>query len=776
MTERFSEWVIRWRWLIIVATLVSVFITASGAANIVFSSNYRVFFAEGNEQLEAFENLQNTYTKSDNVIIVMAPKDGNVFSKPYLSAVHTVTDASWQLPYSTRVDSLTNYQHTEAEEDDLVVADLVENPEQLNEIQLNKIRDIVLNEPLLKKRLVSEDGRISLVSVTAQMPQKAEDEVPKLVSKARELVANLEQTYPDIEFHLTGTVLLNNAFGEMAQKDMSQLMPIMMLIIIVTLGFMLRSITGTFATVTVMLMSIITAMGIFGWLGWTLSPPSASAPTIIMTMAVADCVHMLVTFLHGMRNGETKQNALKESIRLNLQPIFITSLTTALGFLSMNFSEVPPFRDLGNTVALGVTAAFFLSVLFLPALMMVLPVRVKAQPENENQAMSRLSEFVINNRSVLLWGTVALTIGLTAISSKNTVNDEFIKYFNTSTSFRQDTDYLANNMTGIYTIEYSLESPYSEGISHPDYLKDVSHFTEWLRTLPEVEHVYTLSDTFKRLNKNMNSDNESYYQLPDNNELAAQYLLLYEMSLPYGLDLNDQIDIAKHATRVVVTTKNFSSQETLILERSINQWLEQNTQIKIHYAASPNLMFSHIGQRNVTSMIGGTLIALFFISLILIAALRSLKMGLISLAPNLIPAGMAFGIWAIFNGDLGISLASAVGMTLGIVVDDTVHFLSKYQRARRELGKSAEEAVRYAFSTVGVALWVTTLVLVAGFLVLASSDFNMNAHMGMFTALTIGVALIIDFLFLPALLISVEKSHDEKAKILVSHSGQPITN
>ena len=763
MTERFSDWVIRWRWLIIVATLVGVFITASGAANIVFSSNYRVFFAEGNEQLEAFENLQNTYTKSDNVIIVMSPKDGNVFSKPYLAAVHAVTDASWQLPYSTRVDSLTNYQHTEAEEDDLVVTDLVENPEKLDKIQLNKIRDIVLNEPLLKKRIVSEDGRISLVSVTAQMPQKAEDEVPTLVSKARELVTNFEQTYPDIEFHLTGTVLLNNAFGEMAQKDMSQLMPIMMLIIIVTLGFLLRSFTGTFATVTVMLMSIITAMGIFGWLGWTLSPPSASAPTIIMTMAVADCVHMLVTFLHGMRNGETKQNALKESIRLNLQPVFITSLTTALGFLSMNFSEVPPFRDLGNTVALGVMAAFFLSILFLPALMMVLPVRVKAQPDNENQAMSKLSEFVINNRSVLLWGTVALTIALTAISSKNTVNDEFIKYFNTSTSFRQDTDYLANNMTGIYTIEYSLESPYPEGISHPEYLKDITHFAEWLRTLPEVEHVYTLSDTFKRLNKNMNGDQESYYRLPDNNELAAQYLLLYEMSLPYGLDLNDQIDIAKHATRVVVTTKNFSSQETLILERTINQWLEQNTHIKTHYAASPNLMFSHIGKRNVTSMIGGTLLALFFISLILIAALRSLKMGLISLAPNLIPAGMAFGIWAIVNGDLGISLASAVGMTLGIVVDDTVHFLSKYQRARRELGKSAEEAVRYAFSTVGVALWVTTLVLVAGFLVLATSDFNMNAHMGMFTALTIGVALVVDFLFLPALLISVEKSHDEKA-------------
>ena len=776
MTKQFSSWVIRWRWFIILATVLGVLFTASGASNIVFSSNYRVFFAEGNEQLNAFETLQNTYTKSDNVIIVMTPKDGNAFSQPYLKAVHQVTDAAWQLPYSTRVDSLTNFQHTRAEEDDLIVEDLVENPDSLNAVQLQYIKEVALNEPLLKKRLVSEDARISLINVTAQMPELAEDEVPTLVKKARELVTSMEMTHPNIEFRLTGTVMLNNAFGEMAQKDMSQLMPIMMLVIIVVLGVMLRSIPGTLATVTVIIMSILTAMGLFGWLGWTLSPPSASAPTIIMTMAVADCVHILVTFLHGMRNGHTKEEALKESIRLNLQPVFITSLTTALGFLSMNFSEVPPFRDLGNTVALGVSAAFFLSVVFLPALMMVLPVRVKVQPEQDSQIMSKLSEFVINNRSRLLWGTVALTIGMVALSSKNQVNDEFVKYFDTNTSFRQDTDYLAENMTGMYTIDYSLESPFPEGISHPKFLQDISNFAQWLRTLPEVEHVYTLGDTFKRLNKNMNGDQESFYKLPDNNELAAQYLLLYEMSLPYGLDLNDQIDINKHATRVVVTTKNFSSRKTLTLENKINNWLSENTQIRTHYAASPNLMFSHIGKRNVSSMIGGTLIALFFISLILIMALRSLKLGIISLAPNLIPAGMAFGVWAIFNGDLGISLASAVGMTLGIVVDDTVHFLSKYQRARKELGKSAEEAVRYAFSTVGVALWVTTLVLVAGFAVLAASDFSMNAHMGIFTALTIAIALIIDFLFLPALLISVEKQKNEKTIQPVSITSQPITD
>ena len=618
---------------------------------------------------------------------------------------------------------------------------------------------------MIIKRLLAKDGNLAIVNVTVQMPEVSEHETAQLVEKVRSLKDEMAALYPNIEFRISGMVMLSNAFSEMAQGDMANLMPIMFLILLITLGILLRSITGTVATLIVIVLSIMTGMGIFGWLGWTLTPPSASAPTIIMTMAVADCVHILVTFLHNMRAGHEKIQAIKESIRVNIQPVFVTSLTTVLGFLSMNFSEVPPFRDLGNTVAIGITAAFLLSIFFLPALMSLLPVRVKVQEEHESRAMLALSNFVINNRTWLLWGTVGLTIVMLFTASKNEINDEFVKYFSTNTDFRQDTDYLEKNMTGIYTMEYSLNSGEENGMSDPKFLADVEKLTNWLRTKEQVEHVNTISDVFKRLNKNMHADDDAFYKLPDNRELSAQYLLLYEMSLPYGLDLNNQVNINKDSTRLVVTVQNINSQESIALEAEINNWIDNNTTFASYYVASPNLMFSHIGERNVRTMVGGTLLALFLISLVLIAALRSFKLGLISLAPNLFPAFIAFGLWAIYDGNLSIALATAVGMTLGIVVDDTVHFLSKYQRARREQGKNAEEAVRYAFSSVGVALWVTTFVLVAGFSVLATSDFGMNHTMGLFTALTIAIALIVDFLFLPALLLKVEGIKVEDLKV-----------
>jgi len=168
-------------------------------------------------------------------------------------------------------------------------------------------------------------------------------------------------------------------------------------------------------------------------------------------------------------------------------------------------------------------------------------------------------------------------------------------------------------------------------------------------------------------------------------------------------------------------------------------------------------MFAHIGSRNIRSMLTGTTVALVLISLILVFALRSVKIGLVSMIPNLAPAAMSFGLWGILVGEVGLGLSIVTSMTLGIVVDDTVHFLSKYLRARREQNLGSQDAVRYAFSTVGTALWVTSLVLIAGFLVLTHSPFKLNADMGLLTAITIAFALAADFLFLPPLLMKVDK-------------------
>jgi predicted RND superfamily exporter protein len=759
MTAAYGEWVVRWRYGILLVTLVLVALAASGARFLTFKTDYRVFFSEDNPQLLAFEELQNTYTKTDNVLFVLAPKNGNVFTPETLASVAALTTEAWQIPFSLRVDSLTNYQHTRAEGDDLIVDDLVPDPSGMSAEALEAVHDIAVNEPLLVSRLVSADGRVTGINVTIQLPDEGTgEEVPAITAMARAMVDQARADNPDLDVYLTGMVIMNNSFPEVSVRDQTTLIPLMFLVVLITLALLLRSLPSMIGSFLVITFSIVTAMGLAGWLGFYLTPPSASSPPIILTLAVADCVHVLVSMLYDMRKGMNKHSAIASSLRINMQPIFLTSLTTVIGFMSMNFSDAPPFRDLGNIVAIGVAAAFVFSVTFLPAFMAVVPVRAGSGSVRRTERMDRFAEFVVARQNILFWSMGLVIIALLAFIPRNELNDEFVKYFDESIPFRTATDFASKNLTGIYTIDYSLGNGEIGGINEPGFLRDVDRFADWYRQQPGVLHVNTLTDIMRRLNKNMHADDPDWYRLPDERDLSAQYLLLYEMSLPYGLDLNNQIDIDKSATRMTVTLESVSSNELLAIEARAQQWLDEHASYMKSGGASPSVMFAYIGQRNIRSMLIGASLALVLISMILVVALRSVKIGMISLIPNLAPAGMGFGLWGLMVGQVGLGMSVVMGMTLGIVVDDTVHFLSKYLRARRERGLDAEGAVRYAFHTVGIALLVTTLVLIAGFMVLTQSAFKINADMGLLTAITIGIALIADFLFLPPLLMKFDRS------------------
>lgn len=754
MITKYAEWVVKYKVWVLLAGLAIMAITGYGAKNLTFVSNYRAFFSEGNPQLAAYDRMQATYGKHDFVLFVLVPKSGDAFDPDTLKAVYDLTDAAWQLPYSTRVDSIANYQHTEATEDELMVDDLMAGYPDLTAADRARIKAIATSETLLKHRLTSPSGDVTAVKATLHLPEKNPTEAPEAATAARELAATIRAAHPDIDVHITGPIMLSNAFFESAQTDSKVLIPIMFAVITIVLGFMLRSFTGTLASLVIIGASIVVAMGLFGWGGWFLSAPSAAAPTIIVTIAVADCVHLLVSFLQAMRNGQDKASAMINSLRINAQPIFITSLTTVIGFLSMNTSDVPLFGDLGTLTAFGVAAAWLFSMTVLPALIMILPVKVKPKASRSNALMERLADGVIAKRRPLFWSILIGSLGLSAMTFTNTINDEFIRYFDTSLTFRSDTDRVEEKLTGIYSIDYSLHSALDGGIANPQFLEDTERFAQWLRSQPEVQHVSSITDIYKRLNRNMHGDDPQWYRLPESTELASQYMLLYEMSLPFGLDLGNQVTLDKSSTRLMINLHNVRSEHMLALEQRAANWLKEHTQISESYASSASIMFSHIGYRNAKSMVSGTLLAMGLITLILIVALRSVKLGLISMIPNMLPIGIAFGIWALINGDVGLSLATSVGMALGIVVDDTVHFLSKYLRAKREQNLSDADAVRYAFSTVGPALWVTSLVLIAGFVVLSLSTFSITADRGVVAAMTIALALFIDFVFLPTLLIN----------------------
>ncbi|MBO6763946.1 MAG: MMPL family transporter [Maricaulis sp.] len=755
-----AEAMIRWRWIVILATILATVGFAMGMPRLAFDTNYRAFFSDENPELAAFENFQATYTKNDNFLIVVRPADGNVFSQTTLAAVEEITEAGWQVPYAIRVDSITNFQHTWADGDNLIVEDLVRGARTLSDTELSERSAVALNEPLLRNQLITEDASVTAINIVLQYPEESAMEVPEAVAVVRALRDRIEADYPDIDIALSGVSMMNNAFMESGMGDMAKLIPLMYLVLLAIMMVAIRSVSGTVATLFLILFSSIVSMGSAGFLAIGLTPVSASAPTIVLTLAIADSIHILMSMRQRMRDGLPKRDAIVDAVRINFLAVTITSLTTIIGFMALNLSDAPPFGHLGTMTAIGIAAAWLLSITFLPAIVSVLPMKAaprKADGKDATARMGQLAGFVTRHSRGVLIASSAASAALIALIPTIEFNDQWVNYFSPSLEVRQDND-TALEYFGLYPIEFSVPADGAGGVSDPVYLERLDAFASWARQQDGVTHVYSITDIMRRLNRNMHEDDPAYFRIPDDRSLAAQYLLLYELSLPYGLDLNDRINIDKSATRMTVTLDNVTTRETKDFLDAAEAWLAENTPDYMHTSATgAQVMFAYVAERNVNSMISGNIIAILAIGLVMVMALRSFRLGLLSLIPNTLPILTTFGTWALLVGTVGFSVAAVGAVSLGIVVDDTVHFLTKYRRARMERGASTAEAIRYAFETVGMAVVINTIILAAGFAVLAMSTFKLNADMGLLTALAIVFALVLDFLLLPALLVELSK-------------------
>ena len=743
---------------VVLIVILFTLVIGVGGQNINVTNDYRSLFDKGNPQVIQLEGFEKIYGKSDKSIIAIAPHNKNVFSKETLTAIENLTSAAWKTPFSTRVDSLTNYQYSYSIGDELIVEPLVENAIEYKENDLLRIQGIALNDSDIVGRLVSLNGDVAGLVIEFSLPP---DQTDKAVQEVTNYLAEmLNQAHADnsnIDYYLTGEIPLHRTFADATRDDLTKLMPIIFLVIVLVASIMLRSLWGTFALLSVVLLSVILVMGFAGWIKIEFNPANAGIPIIIATIAVAQSVHIIASYLSESVKQGTVQNALRESLKINTWPIFLTSITTMIGFMSLNASDSPPFRVLGNLIALGVFCTLFLSLTFLPALLSILPIKAHSRNATFLAFYENLSQFVISRYKGLLIVSIILTISLAFGIFRLDLTDNWLKYFDDRYQFRKDTDFVAENLTGILTLEYSLNSGEENGITNPEYLHEVEEFAQWFREQPNVLHVQVFTDIMKRLNKNMNSDNPDFYNLPESSELAAQYLLLYELSLPFGKDLNNRINVDKSSTRMTVTLDTVTARQQQELDIYAQEWIEANAPGLTTKASGVSVVFANLSQRNISSMLTGTIIAMGLISLILIVVLKNFKIGLISLIPNFVPATLSFGLWGYLVGQVGLAGSVMTAFAFGIIVDDTIHFLAKYLKARKE-NQTPEEAIRTTFRVAGHALLTTTIILVCGFLVFATSGFEVSWVLGILVMITICFALICDFFFLPPLLLVFDRN------------------
>jgi uncharacterized protein len=740
----------------ILTSLVVFGLFAAGIARARFSTDYRVFFSKEDPGLAAFEKLEAAFTKTDNVLFVVHAKDGTVFTPRVLEATQALTAAAWKIPHGTRVDSLTNFPYARAENGDIVQTDLVASPAaSLDAAALARVRDVAMAEPLLAGSLVSRDGRTTAVNVTLRLPGQDPEEVTASVTAARALVRSVGEAYPEIELRASGMALMNHAFMETAVKDLGVMLPVMVAVILLAMCLLLRSALATLAVAVVLAISAVMSMALAGWLHYPLTPPAIAAPMIVLTVAVADGVHVVLATMSAMRAGMKKDDAIVHSLSENLEAITYTWLTTIVGFVCLNYSEAPPVRHLANMTCLGVTAAFLFSFTLLPALLGTLPIRARAATAaTSSDVFRRMTDLVIRRRGTVLLVCTGLTAAAGLFASRLETNDQFVEYFDQSVPFRRDVDFTMKHLSGIYRLEFQVPSGEPTGINEPAYLARLSDFAAWLRAQPEVDHVYSLTDIVKRVNQVVHEDDAAHYRTPDTREAAAEALLLYEMSLPSGLDLTDRINVDKSATRVTVTVKDMSTKRLTAFAQRAEGWLRSNAPRAMWTEATgPVVIFSQLSDRNAKSMVQGDFVSLALISLCMVIVLRSLRLGVLSVVPNVVPIVIGYGLWRLTVGQMNIVASVAGSISLGIIVDDTIHFLTKYQAMRRKHGASEEAAMRATLAHVGPAMLSTSVILVLGFGVLTLSSFQMTSYLGWLSVIIVGVAPLADMVLAPALVL-----------------------
>ena len=755
-----AETIIRYRPLCIIISLLILAGLAQGLSKINFNPDINVFFPENDTLTTSHLKIEDTYSSMDNAVIGIGVKEGTVFTNEILSLIEDLTEKAWKTPHSLRIDSLSNYSYVSADGDDLYIEPFLEGSSTYDLKTLKEKELIIEGEELAYGAIISKDKKTSLINIVFDPPRKdIESEYQESLNYVLGFLEEARKNHPEVDLIISGIVYMEYQSPMLLKAQMPKLMPAAILVILLTLFLLLRSLVAVAGSFLVIIVSVASAMGSIGFLSGDIAQPFIMVPILIATLAVADCVHLFSLYFQNLDSSRKSKEAMLESLKLNLQPLFLTSLTTAIGFLSLNLAPVEPLRGIGNGVAIGVFLAFMFTVLLLAPIVSYFNVKQSKNISFQKNFSRKLGRFSIKNYKRLLVIVPVISCFLMAFIPLNKTNDNPLEFYSERyTTSAADSKWISQRIGGTFPVSYELNS--QSTVSDPEFLREVDKFSEWLDSNEEVLHVSSLSKIMKNLNKTLHGKQEKWNVIPTESDLSAQYLFFYEMSLPYGLDLTNSISQNKESIKLVASLKELGSLEYREFAKRVKNYASENMpkdMVSIGTGIRP--IFALMSNMLITQLTYALGIGIVLITATIILFFRSLRYGMLTSVTNLLPIGVAFGIWAIVSGEISMLVGIGMGTTLGIIVDFTVHFLSKYLHARRQKNLSAEKAVEYAFETVGFALIITSFSLILGFLVLLQAFFIPIHGFVLFSSLAFISALIIDLLLFPALLITWDKRY-----------------
>lgn len=743
----------------IMAAVLIVIALLPGLTKLEFDYTHRGYFKPDNELILTFDEFEKTFSGDDRVALIIHSEDG-IFDVESANFTQMMTDELWQIKDIVRVDSLANYNYTRSFEDDVLVDPFFlpedEESEELTQEFLDQRKEIALKDEIIPGYLLSKDAKTTMILGRFKPSLKKKVNYTESIEQIRALVDRVSADGKH-QVYISGNAMVMQSFKEVSSKDIKVMVPLLLATIIVLLFFVFRTKLGVLLPFMVIGFSILTTFGIGGYLGVKYNSIVGAIPVVLITIAIADTMHLLMSYYQGLGEHKDNRKACTSAFTKNIFATFLTSFSTAIGFISLAGSELLPIAGVGMLGAAGSILAWILTVL------LVCPILVLQKPSLEQiEKCSKKNKVVLPKKMVLtfltrlekhsgkvLVGFILLCSGLLYIGMQNRISSDPMHYLSEDVPFRVATDFMDEHIGGASGPEVVITTPKEDGIKDPIFAKKVDQLTTWMASREGYNKVISYVDIIKKMNRALNGMDQSFYSVPDTQEAIAQLLFLYSMSLPQGMNLNDQMALDNKSIRIsgfwVLHESNQVLKELGLIEDKIKELGLDG------YVTGKMPIYQRMNGYVVQTYFSSISSALLFIALLMVVIFKSVRIGLLSLIPNVTPLIFGLAAMALLDKPLDIGTVITGAICLGIAVDDTIHLLSHFMEHKAE-GKSNMDSLEEVMSETGSALLGTTFILVAGFLTFLLASFVPNINLGISTAIILGSAVAIDMIILPAII------------------------
>ena len=775
---RLAEAILRFRWLLLLLVFVITIFAFYEMRTLKMDNSNEAFFLEGDPTKLLLDKFRDTFGNEDFIYVLIETDD--FFRTDTIRLIKKLAeDLEEHIPYVKDMKFLGNVEYMEGVEGGIEISDLIEDiPETPGEMKL--VRERAMNEPLYLDNLISRDGKTAAILLECEKyPDEKVDprkEIPPAVYKIL-----TKSEYADLKVYAVGTPIIDYEMDEMTVRELSLFGIVCIVLQMLILLWVARGARGVITPLLVVILSIFWTLGLVGILDWTLSLMVAMLPIFLICVGIGDSMHIIAETQDQQDRGLARKDAIVKALALVGIPCLLTSVTTAAGFLSFLGTVLKPIRQLGVYAAIGVIMAFLLSLIMVPAVFSfgknkkkgIEPEGVsnpegekKKSPDYRNDIFDRALKRIALLNLKYPWAILGIFILMAALSVFGyrliEVETNSIEFASTDLPVRQAYDYVDSHMGGSMSMEVMLDTGKKDGIKEIEFLRDMETLQNYIDRHPLTSKTSSVIDTIKKMRRAMHENRMEYYTLPETSAQASEYLFLYETS--GGEELDKQVSFNYDIARITARTKSLNSKDVRTFTSDISMFVKKNIDpsIKVEYTGTMpfvEAMSNYVAQGQKRSFI----LAFSAITCMMIIVLRSFKLGLISMIPNVFPVLISLGLMGFAGVYLSIPLMILSPIIIGVAVDDTIHFFMRYRREFNRTG-TYEGALKATLSTVGRPIMFTTMTLVLGFSVFGLSDMYNVVQFGLLAAFAFLWALLADFFFAPVLMLLLKPLGPEPGK------------